>query len=115
MSFRYGASILDSSMDQPRIFEMILFILTLQARWQNRRRREGWLPPSLMSRIANILTWVGRLSKLCKITNISLELVKFDMQLLENPELEGVEYQQGTLAGYETREYLLEKWGRKCA
>jgi 5-methylcytosine-specific restriction endonuclease McrA len=25
------------------------------------------------------------------------------------------EYQQGTLAGYETREYLLEKWGRQCA
>jgi len=26
-----------------------------------------------------------------------------------------VEYQQGELAGYEVREYLLEKWGRKCA
>lgn len=25
------------------------------------------------------------------------------------------EYQQGTLFGYELREYLLEKWGRKCA
>jgi hypothetical protein len=40
--------------------------------------------------------------------------VKFDTQLLENPEISGVEYQQGTLAGYETREYLLEVWGRKC-
>jgi hypothetical protein len=37
------------------------------------------------------------------------------MQLMENAEIAGVEYQQGTLAGYETREYLLEKWGRKCA
>jgi hypothetical protein len=27
----------------------------------------------------------------------------------------GVEYQQGTLQGYETREYLLEKWKRQCA
>jgi HNH endonuclease len=34
---------------------------------------------------------------------------------MENPEIRGVEYQQGTLAGYEAREYLLEKWGRKCA
>jgi 5-methylcytosine-specific restriction endonuclease McrA len=84
------------------------------ARWQNRRRKEGWLPPSLQSRIANILTWIVRLRKLCNITNISLELVRFDMQLMENPEIEGVEYQQGTLAGYEIREYLLEKWGRKC-
>ena len=36
------------------------------------------------------------------------------MQLMDNPEISGTEYQQGTLAGYETREYLLEKWGRKC-
>ena len=44
-----------------------------------------------------------------------MEFVKFDMQLMENAEISGVEYQQGTLVGYELREYLLEKWGRKCA
>ena len=41
--------------------------------------------------------------------------MRFDTQLLENPEIGGVEYQQGTRAGYEVREYLLEKWGHKCA
>src|SRR5262249_25637093 len=86
-----------------------------KARWQNRRRKAGWLPPSLESRIANVLTWVNRLSRYCPVTALSLELVKFDLQKQENPEIAGVEYQQGTLAGYETREYLLEKWGRKCA
>jgi hypothetical protein len=79
-----------------------------ESRWQNRRRKAGWLPPSLQSRIANVLTWVARLSRLCKITSTSLELVKFDMQLMENSEISGIEYQQGTLAGYELREYLLE-------
>jgi len=44
-----------------------------------------------------------------------MELVKFDMQIMENAEISGVEYQQGILAGYELREYLLEKWGRKCS
>lgn len=34
---------------------------------------------------------------------------------MENPDINGVEYQQGELLGYEVREYLLEKWGRKCA
>jgi hypothetical protein len=43
-----------------------------------------------------------------------VETVRFDMQRLENPEIKGVEYQQGTLYGYEVREYLLEKWGRQC-
>jgi RRXRR protein len=86
-----------------------------QPRFANRSRPLGWLPPSLESRIANILTWVNHLHRSCPITAISLELVKFDMQQMEKPELSGVQYQQGTLQGYETREYLLEKWGRSCA
>jgi len=86
-----------------------------QARWRNRRNKEkGWLAPSLQSRISNIVTWVQRLSRVCHITAISMERVKFDMQLMENAEISGVEYQQGTLVGYEVREYLLQKWGRKC-
>ncbi len=44
-----------------------------------------------------------------------MELVRFDMQAIENPEISGTEYQQGTLAGYEVREYLLLKWGHACA
>jgi 5-methylcytosine-specific restriction endonuclease McrA len=84
-------------------------------RCNNRRRKKGWLPPSLGSRLANILTWVARLCRYAPITAISQELVKFDMQLMENPDIAGVEYQQGTLPGYEVREYLLEKWERTCA
>ncbi|TBR61314.1 HNH endonuclease [Westiellopsis prolifica IICB1] len=84
-------------------------------RFLNRTRPLGWLAPSLQSRIENIKTWVEKLRKLAPITAISQELVKFDMQLMRNPDIEGKEYQQGTLAGYETREYLLEKWGRQCA
>ncbi|BAY63139.1 HNH endonuclease [Calothrix brevissima NIES-22] len=83
-------------------------------RFLNRTRPDGWLSPSLMSRIHNVETWVNRLRKLAPIAAISTELVKFDMQLMHNPEIEGKEYQQGTLAGYETREYLLEKWNRQC-
>src|ERR1051326_7557555 len=84
-------------------------------RFQNRRRRAGWIPPSLESRVANVQTWVRRLARLCPLGAISLELVKFDLQRMEHPEISGREYQQGTLAGYEVREYLLEKWGRACS
>ncbi len=86
-----------------------------QPRFLNRKRPKGWLPPSLMSRVQNILTWVKKLTRFCPITGISQELVRFDTQKLENPEISGVSYQQGTLYGYEIREYLLEKWHRKCA
>ncbi len=85
-------------------------------RFDNRRNKgEGWLPPSLQSRISNVLTWVQRLSRICPLTACSMELVRFDMQQMENQEISGVEYQQGTLAGYEVREYLLQRWGRQCA
>lgn len=86
-----------------------------QPRFNNRIRKEGWLPPSLMSRVHNIDTWVKRLSKFAPIAALSQELVRFDTQLMQNPTIQGNEYQQGTLAGYETREYLLEKWDRQCA
>jgi 5-methylcytosine-specific restriction endonuclease McrA len=85
-----------------------------QARFLNRRKPKGWLAPSLKSRVDNIRTWFLRLFKLAPITSISLELVRFDTQLMQDAEIAGVEYQQGELAGYEVREYLLEKFGRQC-
>jgi len=84
-------------------------------RFDNRRRPEGWLPPSLTSRIQNVVTWVQRLRRYAPIGAISYELVRFDTQLIEHPDITSIEYQQGTLAGWETREYLLLKWGYRCA
>src|SRR6266568_1196713 len=84
-------------------------------RFENRRKRTGALPPSLESRVCNVLTWVGRLLRLCPVTAISQELACFDTQALEHPAIEGVEYQQGTLKGYEVREYVLLKWNHQCA
>ena len=87
-----------------------------EARFLNRTasRKEGWLPPSLMSRANNIMTFITRLIRMLPLGAISYENVKFDTQLMQNPNISGVEYQQGELAGYETREYLLEKFDRKC-
>ena len=84
-------------------------------RFNNRKRRAGWLPPSLKHRVDTIITWVKRFKKWAPLTEISMELVRFDTQKLQNPEISGVEYQHGVLFGYEVKEYLLEKWGHKCA
>ncbi len=84
-------------------------------RFANRRRKAGWIAPSLKSRVANVLTWVKRLRSVCNLTAISMELVSFDLQKREYPEITGIQYQQGTLQGYEIREYLLQKWNRQCA
>ncbi len=84
-------------------------------RFNNRTRPKGWLPPSLQSRVDNVFNWVKKLIAFAPVTAIQVETVRFDTQKLQNPEISGVQYQQGELAGYEVREYLLEKWGRKCA
>lgn len=86
-----------------------------QSRFLNRTRKAGWLPPSVESRVMNTESVINKLANRCPITSATVELVKFDMQQMVTPEVSGVEYQQGELAGYEVREYLLEKWNRTCA
>lgn len=86
-----------------------------KARFLNRTKSKSWLAPSLLHRVQTTMAWVKRLIKFTPVKSIAQELVKFDLQKLEKPEISGVEYQQGALAGYEVREYLLEKWQRKCS
>ena len=75
---------------------------------------ESKIPPSVRSIIGNTETWVRRLKKWINIQDCSFEAVRFDTQLLDNPDIEGVQYQQGTLAGTEVREYLLIRHSHTC-
>jgi 5-methylcytosine-specific restriction endonuclease McrA len=84
-------------------------------RFLNRKRAIGWLPPSIQSRLNNIVCWFARLKSWIPLQEIHIEHVNFDTQKMQNPEISGIEYQQGTLQGVEVRQYLLDKWGRKCA
>ena len=86
-----------------------------RARFQNRRRPAGWLAPSLLSRVLHLLTWVRRLQRWCPVSAIAQELVRFDQALLQNPAIQGQEYQQGTLFEAEVKNYLLTKWQHQCA
>lgn len=90
-----------------------------QKRFENRRKPQDWLAPSLQHRVDTTMSWVQRLRRLAPITHLAQELVRFDMQAMQAEEaggtIEGVEYQRGTLAGYELGEYLLAKWNRTCA
>jgi len=58
---------------------------------------------------------VEKIKEILPITETIVEVATFDTQKMQNPEISGIEYQQGTLQGYHVREYLLEKWDRKCA
>lgn len=84
-------------------------------RFLNRRRQPGWLPPSIRSRIGNVLSWARRYHRWMPISRIDVERVKFDTQLLHHPEISGLHYQRGELFGWEIRTYLLEKFEHTCA
>jgi 5-methylcytosine-specific restriction endonuclease McrA len=83
-------------------------------RFDNRARAEGSLPPSLESRVENVYTWARRLQRVYPLKGVAFEWVKFDMQMMQNPNIEGVEYQQGELQGFELREYVLIKFNHSC-
>lgn len=86
-----------------------------QARFLNRTKPKGWLPPSLVSKGENILNWVIRLCRFAPINKFALETAKFDMQKLENPEIAGTQYQQGRMFGYaDKKAYLFERENGCC-
>jgi len=78
-------------------------------------KKDGWLAPSLQHKLDSHIKLIERLKRILPITKVIVEVAAFDQQKMQNPEIRGVEYQQGELQGYAVREYLLEKWGRKCA
>ncbi len=86
-----------------------------EPRFDNRGIREGWLAPSIRHKLDSHISLIEKIKKILPITKVVVEVATFDTQKMQNPEISGIEYQQGELRGYEIREYLLEKWGRKCA
>ena len=84
-------------------------------RFKNRKnKKKGWLPPSLEQKVAVQLNEIDHLHHYFPIENIIVEVAEFNIQKIKDPNISGIEYQQGTLYGYNIRNYLLEKHGRKC-
>ena len=83
-------------------------------RFANRTSPAGWLPPSLLSRLHNTLTWVRRLAKLLPITEVHIETAVFNPQVLRNPEIHGEQYQQGPLYRTNLRAAVLHRDNHKC-
>jgi 5-methylcytosine-specific restriction endonuclease McrA len=86
-----------------------------KTQWANRRRPDGWLTPSVRSKCDATVKAVHFVASLVPVRQVNVEVAGFDTQKLRDPEISGVSYQRGELFGYQLREYMLEKWQRKCA
>lgn len=78
------------------------------------RRSSRQLAPSLQSRVDNTLGWAGRYRRWVPQLSLAVETARFDTHLLQNPEVSGVEYQQGELQKFEVREYVLHRDQHRC-
>lgn len=84
------------------------------ARWTNRRRAAGWLPPSLRSKADATVKAVRFVASLLLVRQIRVERGSFDTHKMQHPEVTGMAYQQGELQGCLVRAYVLQKWGWQC-
>ena len=87
------------------------------ARWANRANGEGnaALPPSVRHKADSHIRAVRFVCGILPVRKIVVEIGKFDSQKLKNPDIEGEQYQQGTLAGWENlKAYAKWRDGGKC-
>lgn len=88
-----------------------------KARFFNRvhRKHKGWLAPSIENKIDVHLKLVEAIHKILPVTKIVAEIAQFDIQKIKNPEISGIEYQQGEQLGWaNVREYVLFRDGHQC-
>ncbi len=84
-------------------------------RFDNRRRPEGWLAPSIQNKLDAQLGLVDKIRRILPVSSVIVEVAAFDIQKIKDPEIEGKQYQQGEQAGYwNLREYILHRDGHKC-
>ena len=84
-------------------------------RFNNRRRKEGWLAPSVQNKVDSHLTVIRKVHEILPITKVIVEVASFDIQKIKNPAISGTEYQQGEqLDFWNVREYVLFRDGHIC-
>lgn len=86
-----------------------------KARFDNRRRPEGWIAPSVQQKIQTHLQVIGDVHKILPVSRIIVETAQFDIHKIKNPDIAGEDYQQGEQLGFwNVREYVLFRDHHTC-
>ena len=86
-----------------------------KVRFDNRKKKDSWLAPSVEQKIESHMKVIRFVHKLLPITKTTIEVAQFDAQKIKNPDIKGDEYQQGEQMGFwNVREYVLARDGHKC-
>ena len=86
-----------------------------KVRFNNRKKKENWLAPSIQQKIDSHLTMIEKVNKILPISKIIVEVASFDIQKIKNPNISGKEYQEGEqLDFWNLREYIFFRDNYKC-
>lgn len=86
-----------------------------KVRFDNRKKKDGWLAPSIEQKAESHLKVIRLAHKLLPITKTTIEVAQFDAEKIKNPDIKGEEYQQGEQMGFwNVREYVMARDGHRC-
>ena len=84
-------------------------------RFDNRRRAEGWLPPSIQHKVDTHVKEARKVASILPIAKVAIEVGTFDIQKIKNPNISGKEYQEGELNDFRNlREYIFFRDNYTC-
>ena len=79
------------------------------------RNQKGWVPPSVRHKLDTHIRLVNMIKNILPVTEVIVEVANFDIQKIKNPDIEGMEYQQGDQLGFwNIREYVLHRDNHTC-
>jgi len=88
-----------------------------EPRFNNRvsAKKKGWLAPSIQHKLDTHIKIIDKVKEILPISQINIEVASFDIQKIKNPDISGVEYQNGLQKNYSnTREYVLHRDNHTC-
>lgn len=84
-------------------------------RFNNRRRKDGWLAPSVQNKVDSHLTAIRKVHEILPVTKVIVEVASFDIQKIKNLDIKGTAYQKGEQLGFwNVREYVLWRDNHTC-
>ncbi|WP_044207703.1 RNA-guided endonuclease IscB [Coleofasciculus chthonoplastes] len=84
-------------------------------RFSNRRVDKGCLAPSIQHKLDTHHRLIDKIRRILPIIAVTIEVAAYDIQKINNPTIEGEQYQYGEKYGFDNlREYILHRDRHKC-
>ena len=95
---------------------MLKDIINTESCFANRKRSENWICPTVRHMVQTHINAVNKICSILPVTDWTLEYNKFAFMKLENGEIRGIDYQNGRLKSFKSKEeYIHNLQKGKCA